>query len=279
VTVAYATADGTATVANDDYVAQSGTLTFATGVTSQAITVAVLGNTTAASGETFSVNLSNASANATISTAQGVGTILNDNGQSSTQSLSINNVSQFEGTSGSSNFVFTVTLSAAATSPVTVDYATADGTATVASNDYTAASGTLTFAAGTTTQTITVAVNGGTATQANENFVVNLSDASSGTTISTAQGVGTILGQQESAADISERDFLNTSVTNSVSSSVSSNAVTNAALMSLLSSSSSSSAGSGGTSSSASPSARALLSDAALGDPSTLSTSWMATSS
>jgi len=280
VTVAFATADGTATVANDDYVAQSGTLTFATGVTSETITVAVLGNTTAASGETFSVNLSGASANATISSAQGIGTIINDNGQSSTQSLSINDVSQFEGTSGTSNFVFTVTLSAAATSPVTVDYATADGTATVASDDYTAASGTLTFAAGTTTQTITVAVNGGMVSQANENFVVNLSDASSGTTISTAQGVGTILGQQEAAADISERDFLNTSVTNSVSSSsVSSNAVTNAALMSLLSSSSSSAASSSGTSSSASPSSRALLSDAALGDPSTLSSSWMTTSS
>jgi hypothetical protein len=77
VTVQYATADGTATVANNDYVATSGTLTFAPGQTQQTVTVSVNGNTVMEPDETFYVNLSNP-ANATLGTSQGVGTIQND---------------------------------------------------------------------------------------------------------------------------------------------------------------------------------------------------------
>ena len=95
-----------------------------------------------------------------------------------------------EGNSGTTNAVFTVTLSAASTSTVTVDYATANGTAT-AGSDYTAGTGTLSFAAGTTSKTITVAVTGDTAVEPNETFVVNLTNAV-GATIADAQGVGTI---------------------------------------------------------------------------------------
>ena len=70
-------------------------------------------------------------------------------------------------------------------------YCAPNGSATVAHGDYVAQSGTLTFAAGTTSQTITVSVNGGTTTAANENFFVNLSSPANAT-IATAQGVGTI---------------------------------------------------------------------------------------
>ena len=76
VTVDYATADGTAT-AGSDYVATSGTLTFPPGVTTQTITVNVTGDTAVEPNETFFVNLSNPT-NATIATAQGTGTITND---------------------------------------------------------------------------------------------------------------------------------------------------------------------------------------------------------
>ena len=69
--------------------------------------------------------------------------------------LSISDVTVAEGNSGTTNAVFTVTLSAASASTVTVDYATANGTAT-AGSDYTAATGTLSFAAGTTSKTMTV---------------------------------------------------------------------------------------------------------------------------
>jgi len=105
--------------------------------------------------------------------------------------LSISNVSANEGNAGTTPFVFTVTLSAASASTVTVNYATANGTATSGS-DHAATSGTLTFSPGITTQTITVNVNGDTTVEPNETFVVNLS-VPSNATIATAQGTGTIV--------------------------------------------------------------------------------------
>ena len=66
---------------------------------------------------------------------------------------------------------FLVTLSAASTQSVSVQYATADGTAT-AGSDYTSASGTLTFAPGELTKTISVAVTGDTTLESDETLVV-----------------------------------------------------------------------------------------------------------
>jgi hypothetical protein len=71
----------------------------------------------------------------------------------------------------------TATLSGAASSAVTVDYATQDGTATSA-GDYTAATGTLTFPAGTTSQTFSVPLTDDSAIEATENFKVNLTNLS-----------------------------------------------------------------------------------------------------
>ena len=74
--------------------------------------------------------------------------------------LSIGDVSVDEPAFGTATATFTVTLSAARTGPVTVDYATSNGTA-IAGQDYQAAAGGLTFAPGQTTQTIPVTVSGG----------------------------------------------------------------------------------------------------------------------
>ena len=76
VTVAYATADGTAT-AGSDYIATSGTLMFAPGVTTRPIPVTVLGDTVVEANEVFLANLSGA-VNATIADDQGDGIITND---------------------------------------------------------------------------------------------------------------------------------------------------------------------------------------------------------
>jgi hypothetical protein len=100
-------------------------------------------------------------------------------------------VSVTEGNSGTTNAVFTVSLSAASTQQVTVNYATADGTATTGNSDYTAKSGTLTFAPNTTSQPISVAVNGDTTVEPNEAFVVNLTSPT-GATILDGQGTATI---------------------------------------------------------------------------------------
>ena len=128
VTVKYATANGTAT-AGADYVATSGTLTFAPGETAKSVTVGVIGDTTVESNEKFTVKLSSPSG-ATISRTTATGTIVNDDTAPVLPTLSIADSSKAEGLSGTSAMAFTVTLSKASTTPVNVGYATSNGTAT-----------------------------------------------------------------------------------------------------------------------------------------------------
>jgi len=184
-TVNFTTADNTA-AAGSDYTAVTGTLTFAPGVTSQLITVPVLGDTLNEPNETFFVNLSGAT-NASIADAQGIGTITNDDGA---PVLAINDVTVAEGNTGTTNVVFTVSLTSPSAQPVTVAFATADGTAT-APGDYAAQAGTLTFAPGVTTQLITVAVVGDAVFEASESFLINLTSPVNAT-IADPQGVGTL---------------------------------------------------------------------------------------
>jgi ELWxxDGT repeat protein len=108
-------------------------------------------------------------------------------------SVSIGDATVTEGHAGTRSATFTVTLSAASDQPVTVTYATADGTA--AGSDYQAASGALTFAPGATSKTVTVLVNGDRSGEPNETFVVNLSSPTNAT-ITDGQGVGTILDDE-----------------------------------------------------------------------------------
>ena len=188
VTVAFATANGTAT-AGSDYTAQSGTLTFAAGETSKVVHVQVSGDSAVEANETVALNLSSPTG-ATIAHGSATGTIVNDD-VAPPPTLSISDASFGEGSAGSPGHgTFTVTLSAAATSPVTVNFATADGTAT-AGSDYVAQSGSLTFAAGETQKTITVAALGDAVVEANEGFTVVLSSPS-GATIADSSGAGTI---------------------------------------------------------------------------------------
>ncbi|BCM94519.1 anti-sigma-I factor RsgI2 (plasmid) [Abditibacteriota bacterium] len=185
VTVNYATTADSAT-AGSDFTSKSGTLTFAPGVTTQTITVPVLGDTTIESNDTFTVNLSSP-INATIADSEGVCTIINDD----LPTLAINDVSLSEGNSGTTNATFTVTMNSAFFQPVTVNYATAAGTAT-ANTDYTTSNGTVTFGIGTTTQLVTIAVIGDTTIENDETFTIKLSSASNAT-IADAQGLCTIL--------------------------------------------------------------------------------------
>jgi hypothetical protein len=107
--------------------------------------------------------------------------------------LTVNDVSITEGNGGSAFVTFTVTVSPVNSSQsVTVNYATGNGTATTADNDYVGASGTLTFAPSVATQTFTVSVVGDSAVEPNETFVVNLSNATNAA-VGDAQGVATII--------------------------------------------------------------------------------------
>jgi hypothetical protein len=105
--------------------------------------------------------------------------------------LSINDVSVTEGDSGTKTATFTVTLTGAPSQPVQVNYSTSDGTATVAGNDYVAASGTLVFTAGQTAKTVSVTVNSDTTPESDETFAVNLSSPVNAI-IPRGTGVGTI---------------------------------------------------------------------------------------
>ena len=174
VTYDIATANGTAT-AGSDYVA--GNLigqSIPAGQTSKTFVVAINGDTVDENDETFFANVSNVSG-ATVADAQGVGTIVdNDGGSGGTPSLSIADVAVTEGNSGTTTATFTVSLSAPASGAVTYNIATTNGTAT-AGSDYVATSLTgQTIPAGQTSKTFTVLVNGDTVKETQERFRVNV---------------------------------------------------------------------------------------------------------
>jgi len=106
-------------------------------------------------------------------------------------SMAIADAAIAEGRSGTKTLAFTVTLSKAATVPVTVSIATANGTAT-AGSDYVAASGSLTFSPGQVSRTFAVTLVGDMSWEANETFLVNLSTVANAT-LGDAQAVGRIL--------------------------------------------------------------------------------------
>lgn len=191
VTIAYSTADGTAT-AGLDYVPTSGTLTFAPGQTVLTVAVPILGDTLDEESETFFLNLSDP-ANAVIADAQGLARIDDDD---SAPTLSIDNLSVAiqEGNTGTQAAAFNVSLSAPSGRVVTVAYTTPiSGTAT-ANSDYTPMTGVLTFLPGTTSQTISVPVLGDTLDEPNETFFVQLSSPINALIVAGAgQGIVTIL--------------------------------------------------------------------------------------
>jgi len=109
---------------------------------------------------------------------------------SSTPALSILDTTVPEGNAGTTQAVFTVTLSPAGSQAVSVDYHTVDGTAT-AGSDYVAASGTLNFSVGQTVATIPVTINGDLADEPDEQFNVVLTNPQNAT-IDRGTGLGTI---------------------------------------------------------------------------------------
>jgi hypothetical protein len=191
-TVDFATVNGTATVADNDYVANSGTLTFGPTDTMMQVTVIVNGDTKYEADETFTVELSNPTVAGESITggvvASGLGTITNDD---LPPTFSINDVTMNEGNSGPTSFVFTVTKSGSTGLSSSVNFTTQDGTATLADNDYQMNSGMLNFGPSDTMMQITVLVNGDTTVEPDETFNVHLSGAVNAT-IFDADGTGTI---------------------------------------------------------------------------------------
>ncbi len=187
ITVQYATADGTA-VAPADYIAVSGSVTFAPGQTSQQVSVQIKGDTLSEADEGFQLLLSGA-VNATLEKAQGTATIVNDD---ALPVLAVANASAVEGTgAGSTELHFVFTLTQPAHDAVSVHYATSPGTA-LAGSDYTPVSGTLTFAVGEVTKEVVVQVVRDADVETDESFKLVLSQLTGPAVLGTTSAEGTI---------------------------------------------------------------------------------------
>jgi hypothetical protein len=185
VTVHYATANITA-VAGSDYVAASGTVTIPAGQTVRGIAVYILGDRLPEPTETFAINLS-AATNATLGDPQAICTILDYK-----PTVRIYDAFVAEGNSGTTALNFTVALSDTFGADVTVRFATHDQSATTADNDYQAASGIATIAAGASTTTVTIGVNGDEKIEFDEIIYVMLSSATNVAGITNVRATGTI---------------------------------------------------------------------------------------
>lgn len=194
VSVSYATADRSAT-GGQDYGAASGTLTFPAGSLNGAdlmVVIPIDDDALYEGPETFAVHLANPVGASLGSVSAKDVTIVDDDPM---PAVSIGDTSVVEGHAGPVSANLAVTLSAVSARPVTVSYATTNGTA-VAGSDYTAVSGSVTIPPGAATQTIAIQVTGDLVWEGNESLTVTLS-APANATIADGQGVVTILDDDD----------------------------------------------------------------------------------
>jgi len=190
ITVDYSTENDSA-IADIDYLAANGTLTFEPGETVKTIQVPIVGDTLDEVDKDFLVNLTNPN-NAIIADEQSQGTIVDDD---EAPGVSINDVSVIEGDEGLQQVEFTVSLAQASGKTISVDYISADGTA-LAGVDYEAVAGTLTFEPGETSKTITVDVVGDTLDEPDEAFSIQLANLVN-VTVADETGTGTIIDDDD----------------------------------------------------------------------------------
>ena len=170
VRVSFTVVGGTATISNDFDPVEGG-LVFDPGVTSRTINVNLRGDNIHEPDETFFVNLSDP-VNSSIADGQGQGTILNDD---PVPAITVFNAFGVEQTGIDSTLTFVFGLSNPSSQTITVDFATADGTAT-AGSDYVSTTGTVTFNPGETQKTATITIKDDLIDEVPETFFVNLSN-------------------------------------------------------------------------------------------------------
>jgi len=190
----FGTGSGAANAA-DFQGATSGTLNFGIGETSQTIDLLVIGDTDFEPDEAFTVMLSNASDGSDIAIDSATGNIQNDD---TSISIAPENAVLFEGDSGGTDFTFTVTRTGGGTAAVSnaAQYRTVFGSTDTDANAadiLSGATGSVDFAAGETTATITVTVAGDLTEERNESFTVELHTPAAGTSLGQATAIGTIL--------------------------------------------------------------------------------------
>lgn len=185
VTMHYQTVNKTA-LAGSDYIATSGTLTFAPGERVKTIPVSVIGDSAVELTEAFGLQLSGAQ-NGILAGSLGIATVL-DNDAWVAPKLNTSDVQMMRGLKGTKTMVFNVSLNTTTTTPVTVDVATSNVTA-IAGQDYAAMSQRLTFLPGETTKQVAVTIYGTETVCADKIFFLKLSGANVALAKTAAAGV------------------------------------------------------------------------------------------
>lgn len=188
VTVHYQTVDATATSADGDYIATTGSLTFTPGGSlTQNIAIAIQGDNKYEPDEDFQVQITSITG-ATATNTIATGSIINDD---PLPTLLLEPAATLETNAGSTPLAFLLRLSNLSYQPITVNYVSSDQTATTASGDYQSVSGSLVFAAGETEKPIVVLVTGDTQVEPDETLILTAT-SQGGTTNTTVEASGTI---------------------------------------------------------------------------------------
>ncbi|MGM9489868.1 beta strand repeat-containing protein [Ideonella sp. YS5] len=187
VTVGYNNSNMTA-ANGSDYLALTGTLTFAPGQTTQVVRIPVLDNVVDEANEYLTLNLFGA-VNGTVARQSGWGTIVDNDSTSGTPVLRVGDqvVDETAGT-----VTFTVTLDRPSTGTVNVDYATANGTAKSGSDYVATGTHTLSFLAGEVSKTVTVDLINDGGAEVDQYFDLVLSNAVNGSLLPETHGRATI---------------------------------------------------------------------------------------
>ena len=194
VRVSYATADATSgalATAGVDYTATSGLLEIPAGQSLGIVRVPIVADISSEPDEVFRLLLSNP-VNGVLGTTAAVGTITNDD---LTPTLTLDDVSIVEGNTGSQALRFTIRLSSQAAQPVSLNFATgpaSGGALATEGVDYAATNGALVIPAGASTGYVDVTIHGDFATEANESFLLNLTNIQ-GATVGNSSAKGTIV--------------------------------------------------------------------------------------
>ncbi|QDV50075.1 Calx-beta domain-containing protein [Gimesia fumaroli] len=169
VLVDYATADNSA-IETDDYVGASGTLSFSPGELTKTFTISITDTNLVELDETFLVNLANIqSGTADVIFSDNLAYVTITDDDQAAISITDITVDENDGTAS-----LTVSLDNPVDTSISVDYTTADGSATSSSSDYQSTTGTLTFNPLETSKTITVSINDENLVELDETFFVNL---------------------------------------------------------------------------------------------------------
>ena len=204
VTVDYATIDGTAS-SGEDYEAASGTLTFLGGEVSRSFTVTILDDTLVEGDEQFTVSLGNPMGGASLGSPDTSTVTITDNDSPPVPGDLAFDAASYDVTESAGSITVTVIRTGGSDGTVSVDYSTADGTAT-SPEDYSAAAGTLVFVDGDTTESFTIAIVNDALDEPDEDLTILLSNPTGGAALGTPGNASLTIIDDDTPSNDVDRD-------------------------------------------------------------------------